>query len=273
MKKLLFIVLTALTFIACEDVIDVETPASNPKLSIDALIRVQDSSDPTTVQVTATLTSSFFDPVTPANLDEITITNLDIPNGNAERTIFLLEQQQGSGVFETTVTNDFLKDGRLELNVSYQGEVYTATTEFVPTVPFENLEQGDGTLFSGDETEVIVSYNDNPSRDDYYLFDFDFNEFLVSEDEFYQGQLFEFSYFYDDEITSGQVVEISIIGIDFEFFNYMNQLIIQAGGNQGPFQTPAATVRGNIINTTTPENFPLGYFAVVQEFKQSLVIE
>ena len=65
----------------------------------------------------------------------------------------------------------------------------------------------------------------------------------------------------------------------------MDQLIVQAGGNQGPFQTPVATVRGNVINVTgidnitvtdnveRTNNFALGYFAVVQEFKQTITIE
>ena len=53
----------------------------------------------------------------------------------------------------------------------------------------------------------------------------------------------------------------------------MNQLIVQSGGDQGPFQTPAATVKGNIINTTNADNFALGYFAIGQVFNDTLIIE
>jgi hypothetical protein len=53
----------------------------------------------------------------------------------------------------------------------------------------------------------------------------------------------------------------------------MNQLIVQSGGDQGPFQTPAATVRGNIINTNNLDNFALGYFAVCQEYVETIVLE
>ncbi len=96
---------------------------------------------------------------------------------------------------------------------------------------------------------------------------------------------FQFSYFYEDGIESGREVEVSIIGVDKPFFNYMNQIIVQSGGDQGPFQTPAATVRGNIINVTNidnndsfdtvdnKDNFALGYFAVCQSFNKSLIIE
>jgi hypothetical protein len=43
----------------------------------------------------------------------------------------------------------------------------------------------------------------------------------------------------------------------------MSVLVSIAGnGGGGPFQSPPATVRGNIINTTQEENFPLGYFSL-----------
>ena len=166
-----------------------------------------------------------------------------------------------------------LHPGILRLDIIYNNERYVSHTSFVPTVPIDQLAQGDETLFSGDETEVIISYTDVPDRVDFYLFDFDFNEYLVSEDTFYPGQSFEFSYFYDGELSSGQEVQIGILGIDKEFYNYMNQLIVQSGGDQGPFQTPSATVRGNIVNLDNPENFPLGYFAVAQIYSSVLVIE
>jgi hypothetical protein len=33
-------------------------------------------------------------------------------------------------------------------------------------------------------------------------------------------------------------------------------------GGGGPFETQPATVRGNMINQTNPDNFPLGYFRI-----------
>ena len=77
---------------------------------------------------------------------------------------------------------------------------------------------------------------------------------------------------------------ISILGADRDFFNYMNNLIEQTEEGFGVFETPAATVRGNIFDVTDldnidvfdnveqPEVFPLGYFAVVQEYRQTITI-
>ena len=108
---------------------------------------------------------------------------------------------------------------------------------------------------------------------------------MVTEDEFYKGQKFEFSYFYDRRFEPGREIDISILGADESFYNYMDQLIEQTEGAQGPFQTPVATVRGNVFDITgidnrdlfdnaeRPQVFPLGYFAIVQEFKKKIVIE
>ena len=74
------------------------------------------------------------------------------------------------------------------------------------------------------------------------------------------------------------------MGITQGLFNYMDKIIEQSEGGFGPFQTPAVTVRGNFINATEidndgtfdntgdPGNFALGYFAIVQEFKETVLI-
>ncbi len=259
-----------LAIIACEDVVEVEVPTDSPRLVLDAVTRIDDISRPTTnFQLSAHLSASFFGELQPAQLDGATLWN-----EATDTTIILREASTGTGIYGNTFDTAFLLEGNLVLTVVHGGQTYTAQTQFVPSVPIESLSQGEGNLFGGDETEVVVSFIDADGRDDFYLFDFDFNEYLVTEDEFYPGQRFEFSYFYDDGVEPGMEVEISLLGIDQAFFNYMNQVIVQAdSGSQGPFQTPAATVKGNFVNTANPENFALGYFAVCETFKSTIFIE
>ena len=284
MKKIISL-LIVLVFSACEDVIEVDLPENEPRLIIDALIRVDESEPTINIQVKASLSSSFFETTTPASLDEITIINLDLPSDNNLNARFLTETNPGSGVYEVLSNVGFLLEGELLLQLQFEGQFFLASTRYVPTVPIDNLQQGDDILFDDEDIEVEITFTDDPSRDDFYVFDFDFNEFLVTEDEFFQGQEFKFSYFYDKNLEPGQEVDISILGADREFFNYMDKLIEQGGINPGPFGTPAATVRGNLFNVTEldnidvfdnvdmPNNFALGYFAVVQEFKQTITIE
>lgn len=268
-KQMIWIFVFGL-LLGCDDVIEVTVPTDPPRLVVDGLVRLADISQPTTtIQIRATLSSSFFGQVEPAILEEATITNE--LNASSES---LREQEPGSGVYEVELDTRFLTEGKLTLSLVYNGQRFEASTQFVPTVPIDSLLQGEGGLFGGDETEVVVSFTDVPDRDDFYLFDFDFNEYLVTEDTFYPGQRFEFSYFYDDGLKAGKEIEIGIIGVDKPFYNYMNQVIVQAdGGAQGPFQTPAATVKGNFVNSEDPLNFALGYFAVCQSYTRRLVIE
>ncbi|MBD3661583.1 MAG: DUF4249 family protein [Arenibacter algicola] len=276
MKNIIILITCFITF-GCQDVIEVDLPTEEPRLVIDALIRLEDMDSPSVlVQIRASLSSSFFEEVPPAQLQEITITNTE-----SGAILNLEESIPDTGIYENEWDLQELTQGELELNIEYSGQTYLAKTKFVPTVPLDSLEQGTTTLFGDDETEVILTFTDNGERDDYYLFDFDFGEYLVSEDEFYQGKRFQFSFFYDSKLEDDRLVTISILGIDQDLFNYMNQLIQQSGEDTGPFSTPATTVKGNIVNVTGSTNndsidhdsFALGYFAVCQAFSDTLLIK
>ncbi|MGJ8735923.1 DUF4249 family protein [Zobellia laminariae] len=285
MKKLIYILCMLPIFTACEDVIEVEVPTDKARLTVDALMRI-DTTQPSTnyyAEVKVSVSSNFFETIEPAILEQISITNLA-----SQENIPLFETFIGSGVYQSETTVDFMTSGELILFIQHEGSRYAARTTYVPAVPIKKLEQGDATLFSGEETEIIVAFDDQPNQTDFYLFDFDFNEYLVTEDTFYPGSTFEFSYFYDDDVKEDMTIDISILGVDRAFYNYMNQIIVQSGGDQGPFQTPSATVRGNILNVTNiedlsdldnlassidQENFALGYFAVCQTFTKSITIE
>ena len=285
--KRFFLISTALIGLlflvgSCEDIIEVEVPSEEPRLIIDALVRVDTTEQFTNVWVEVRETNSFFESVPPANIQQITMTGVEAGGISA----ILLEDPPNSGNYTTIIQNEALMSERIILQIDFNDEYFVAFAEFVPTVPINSLEQGDGTLFNDDDTEVIVRFKDNGERDDFYLFDFDLNNYLVSEDKFYQGQEFEFSYFYDsNQVSPGDSLDIKIMGVSEEFYNYMNLLIDQSEQDFGPFETPAVTVRGNIINATEidnienfdnvnmSDNFALGYFAIVQEHKQSITIE
>ena len=265
---------------SCEDVIEVEVPSEEPRIIIDALIRVDVSNPLTNVRIKVSETNSFFGTIPPAGIQQITITGLE--NGfNA----ILLEEEPGSGIYSKEVGTEAFIAEEMFLQIDFDNEYFVAFAEFVPAVPIDNIEQGDDFLFDEDDTELIVTYTDDPDRTDFYLFDFDFDNFLATEDTFYNGQEFSFSYFYEDDLEPGDEVDISIMGIDEPLYDYMNLLIEQSGEDFGPFETPAVTVRGNIINATTidninnfnnvntSDNFGLGYFAIVEEYKETFIIE
>ncbi|SDS28702.1 protein of unknown function [Maribacter dokdonensis] len=300
MKRFILIILGFILFISCEDVIEVELPENDTRLVVNGVIRVDENQEFLPIEIAVSESSSFFDENTVASLKSAII-YYGTPNADAPEILEgggisnLAKVEPGSGIWVPDPSFD--SDQRIRVSSIEEGDVFQlileteneqffATTTYVKSVPIDSLEQGDETLFSGDETEVIVTFTDPGESNDFYLLDLDFGEFLVTEDEFYQGQTFVFSYFYDNElaINTSSVVNISLLGVDEQFYNYMNQIIVQSGGDQGPFQTPAATVRGNIINVTgidndevvdnveRSDNFALGYFAIVEEYTDSITI-
>ncbi len=284
MKRLL-IILSVLSLIwsSCQEVITVELPNQEPKLIVDALIRIDTTSSSTLVTVSIRQTSDFFGEISPVSVDKITMSNLDNPGNNTDQV--LDETEPGSGIYQQFFSTEELARDRWFLQINYQGVFYVAESLMQYSVPIDQLTIGDGSLFSGDVTEILVRYSDIGGREDYYLFDYGNDDFFASEDVFYDGQQFEFSYFYDEQFNSGDTLTVSIMGIDRDFFNYMNLLREQSEGGFGPFATPAVSVRGNLINATDinnndnynnvndPDNYALGYFAIVQEYKGFIVVE
>ncbi len=294
LKTLVLFVSIFICCISCEDVIEVDLDSEDPRLIVDALIRVDTSKQLTEANIRVSLSSSFFDELQPAVIDEMSIQN------EASGAFIPYEPVPGEpGLyrpFPTTVSpvsdNKILTSALLDttdvylLFVRYQDELFFARTRFVPTSTIDSVIQGDGELFDEDDTEVIIEFTDTPDREDFYVFDFDFGEFITSPDEFFEGQQFSFSYFYDTNLEPGDEVNISILGAEEPFFDYMNGLIEQSQqGANGPFQTPVATIRGNILkaegidninlfnNLDRPDEFALGYFSISQEFTDTIVIE
>lgn len=294
MKKLFFLLLCIPLFISCEDVIDVDLDPEPPRLIVDALIRVDTTQSLTPANIKISLSSSFFEEIQPAEVESLII--LDETSGAfvpyepipGEPGMYRPFPTTVSPVADNMIVTSFLSNPEAQfiMQVDYEGQSYLARTNFAPSVPIDDLTQGDGMLFGDDQTEVMVTFTDFPERTDFYVFDLDFGEFITSEDDFIEGQSFQFSYFYDQEIDTGDTITVSILGATEQFFDYMNGIIEQsAQGDNGPFQTPTATVRGNFLNVTDidnidqfdninrPDAFILGYFSVSQVNTESIVIE
>ena len=286
--------------VSCEDVIEVDVPEPETRLVVNGIVRVDPTQEFVPVEIRVTESSGFFDENTVTQLESAVILigerDPDDPFNSSFGTSVLVETEPGSGIYipsyiPGTDTDDRIRTEFLTPNtefflvVEHKGRRYAGQTMYSPTVPIDNLEQGDGTLFNGDEKEIIVTFTDVPEERNFYVFDFGFGNFLATDDQFIDGQEFTFSYFYDQELRSGTELEISILGADQQFFNYIDLLVEQTENDGGIFETPAATVRGNMFDVTgldnieifdnvgRPDSFALGYFAVVQEEKSTITVE
>ncbi|MDT0607239.1 DUF4249 family protein [Croceitalea rosinachiae] len=268
-RNCLFIFLAFLSFTSCEEAIDVDLPVSRTQLAIDALIGYNENAgDPITIgQIKLTLTAPFLEQQVPA-AENATVQIIDDTTGE----VFSLSEIE-PGIFRDGFPN--LEFNKLyTLRIIYNGEIYIATEQLIKTGNLVSVEQGDGFLFDQEtETEVRVNFTDIPNERNYYLFSFGFENYLVTDDEFYQNSNLNFSYFYED-VEPGDLLTVTLLGIDKKFANYVDQVLVQSGdGGGGPFSTIPSTVRGNIINTTNPENFAFGYFSISEFDIATLTIE
>ena len=95
------------------------------------------------------------------------------------------------------------------------------------------------------------------------------------DDEFFNGNEFQFSYLYTDDdlvdTSPGQVITINCEGIDQQFNDYM-ELLLDVVDNDGPFSTTPVLVRGNIVHPTNTVENPLGYFRISEVFGMSITV-
>ncbi|MEM1259015.1 MAG: DUF4249 family protein [Bacteroidota bacterium] len=299
MRKVLIILTIAIAIASCEDVVDVDLPPQQSKLVVNGILRVDETQEFVPVKIRVGETSDFFSSNPVTNLETAKIT-YGVPfrgNPSLFDTIFisnLAEIEPGSGIYEPDpnfdsdqrIRTEFVNpDTEFILEFVHEGRQYFSRTPYSPVVPIENVEQGTETLFDDDDTEVKITITDIADVENYYVFDFGKGEFLAIDDQFIDGQEFEFSYFVERDLIPGEELEISLLGADEKFYNYIDLLVEQTEDDAGVFETPAVTVRGNVFDVTgldnilvfdnveRPNDFALGYFAVVQEFKDSLLIE
>lgn len=263
MKRLHYVLILFVVFIfsKCEKVIDVDVPSIAPKLIIDAAFEVNFDETPVTANtvVKLRLSADYFD----TELPIVTNATVYVTNLNSNSVINFNDiNLDGNYVPDVSFIPE--DDIPYELTIIYNGETFKGEATKVKSTPFTNVVQGDETLFSGKETEVKVNFTDDANANNFYLFDFTNSLFLAIEDRFFNGSDYNFSFFYgEDDIELPATVNIKISGITEQYFTYFRVLIDQSGQNAGgPFETIPASLVGNMVNTTNPNEFPLGYFHI-----------
>ncbi len=256
---------------SCEDVIEVDLNTAPPKLVIDASLNWFKNTPGNEQEIKLTLTAPYFeDAVDPATGAQVVVTK----NGN---DTFVFSEIDASGIY---TTNSFIPEinATYDLTITYLNEVYTGTETLVSVVDLDFVEQNDDGGFSGEDTELKVFYTDPADEENYYFFEFindipEIPTLEVYKDEFTNGNQI-FGFFTEDDLETGDDVTIRNYGISENFYDFMFILLQQnAADGGGPFETQPATVRGNCINQTNPDNFPLGYFRASEVSELTYTLE
>ena len=261
MRKIALLICCSIFLFNCEEVVEIDVPTGTPKLVIEALFEVYFDEIPVTTEaiVKLRLSAGYFDEELPV------VTNAIVTLENLSNNTFIsFEDGDSDGNYIPSSAFTPEDDVVYELSVTYNNEVYKGKTIKSKTPLFINVEQGTKTLFSGNETEVIVEFSDNELENNFYLFDFSNNLYLSIEDRFFNGSDYNFSFFYqEEEVEIPSEVMIKMAGVSQDYYTYFRVLTNQSGqSGGGPFQTTPSSLLGNIINTSNTNHYPLGYFNI-----------
>lgn len=258
-------------FVACEEVVDVNLNTAAPRLVIDAAIKWQKGTSGNLQTIRLSTTTGYFS-------DEIpSVSGATVSITDSQNNIFTFTEVAQTGEYACSDFVPILNES-YTLNVVVNGQSYSATENLQPVPVIDNITQSANGGFTGDEPEVRVFFTDNAITDDFYLFSYlspaePFPLYGVQEDRLIQGNQ-SFDVYSNEYLNSGDQMTLSLSGISQRYYNYLRVLLsISGGGGGSPFQSPPATVRGNIVNLTNTDNYTLGFFSLSETDIRTITIE
>lgn len=263
-----FILLLAFSLFACEDVIQVDLENGDSKIVIDAEILWQKGTDGSVQTIKISRMADYY------NLDPPRVSGAQVYIENSEGTVFTFFESEGPGTY---ICNNFVPqlNGTYTLYVSVEGQVYTASETMIPVTEIDRVEQKLVDDFGTDAIELSFYFNDPVNEANYYLSSFVtdlllYPEYELTDDEFNNGNEMK-SDFSEEDLKPGKMIDVTLRGISLQFYNYMD-LILDAT-DAGPFGTPPANIRGNIVNQNNPGDYALGYFRLCESDHFSYTIQ
>ena len=263
MKKLKFI-LFIFIFLGCEKVIDLETDFNDTRLVVDANISKHRDSLNAKASVKLSETVPYFS-------DEESIINDAIVSIEINQKTHELYYDNPTKLYLADI-NFIENNSDFVLIIEHKKNNYTSSSKLIKTPKIESVVFGDRKSLNKDEVELKVTFTDPPEEGNYYLWKFGPKksgkfDYLPALDKYINGNKFTFSFFIDktEYLQDSDYINIEINGITEDYFNYLNILTSQAGAQNGrPFSTSSSVIKGNVVNNTNLENFPLGYFRVYE---------
>jgi hypothetical protein len=272
MKKLLscIAIFNFFWLTSCEEVVELDLNTASPRLVIDAAIDWEKGTPGNEQIIRIHKTTGFYSSTIPAVSDALVTVE------NSAGIVFSFNET-APGIYVCLDFIPIINESYL-LKVVVEGETYTAN-EIMRAVPSINrIEQTNEAGFSGSDIEIKFFFDDIPNQTNFYLGKYitplkSFPEFDAIEDRFFENNEL-FGYYSNPDLESEMNINFSLLGISQNYFSYMRILLGQTSENNGsPFQTPPATVRGNIVNQTNFNNFALGFFRVSEKVTLDYIVQ
>ncbi|PIA77744.1 hypothetical protein BFR04_09940 [Gaetbulibacter sp. 4G1] len=272
-------IIACLILASCEDVIDVTVPTAAPRLVVEASIDWEKGTVGNNQTIKLHTSTPYFDTTT-NNI--VTGATVKVTNTNSGAEFTFTDQNNG-----TYTTSSFIPvvNDTYTLEIVYNGENYQASETLKSVSDINRITQSLEGGFDDEVLDVTIFWDDPADEENYYLVRVlevgDMFPFLEEiSDEFINGNEIDDFFEKDDdaddpteEFNPGDTVDISLFGISERYHNYMQLLIEQYDSGGDPFSSVAAEIRGNCINTTTPDNYAFGYFRLTQVVKESYTFQ
>lgn len=264
---------------ACTDVVSVEVPFEGSKLVIEASLDWEKGTSGNEQTIKLSLSSPYFNDT--AAINTVTGASVQVTNVNDGTVVVFNDENNGN---YTTTNFVPVLNNTYSLEVIYNGETYTAEETLYPLTGINNIQQS---VEGGIDSEVIdieIFFDDPADEENYYLIVYyeqgDLFPFLDDKsDEFRNGNTISdfFEKREDEDINqepfeAGDVIEIELLSISKEYYEYIRLLRSQTDGGNNPFAAIPVTLKGNCVNITDADNSPFGYFRVTEVDKLTYTI-
>lgn len=254
---ILLLLTLSLVTISCEDVVTIDTTTAEPRLVVDASIYWYKGYTGESQIIKLSTSTSFYDNEIPM------VSGASVNVTNSHGIVFpFIEDERFPGIY---VCNTFIPEllETYTLTVQNGDETYTATETMYPVPDLLYTTQESGGI-SSDGAIVKAFFKDPANQQNFYMQRFirtdKQSQNAVFNDQYVNGNdTFTVRFF--DELPHNEAMTIQLMGISERYYNYMSKLIATTSEtNAGPFETAPAELRGNIINSTNPDNYAFGYF-------------
>ena len=264
-------VLSLVLLSSCEDKVNVALDTAPPKLVVDASILWAKGTAGNDQVIKLTTTTDYYATTVPV------VSGATVVVTNESNVSFAFVEDPNTGNY---YCHNFIPviNQHYTLTIVYQGVTYTATDKLYATPTIDSVEQTTVQGFSGDQIQVKFFFQDNGAEDNFYLIGVKNStlaipDYGVIKDEFFQGNQM-FGFYSDKDLKSGNQLLFGLEGISERYYNYMEKLLNIAGNSGGsPFATPPATLRGNIVNQSNNDDYPLGYFHLSEIDTRNYTVE
>jgi hypothetical protein len=256
------LVLLALSFTGCEEVINVDLETAEPKLVIDASIDWIKNTPGNEQKIILSTTTGYYSPTFP------TVSGATVIVTNTLNTVFNFNEIPNTGEYICSNFQPVIGE-TYTMTITLNGETYTAIETLIEAPDIEAaIEQNSTGGITGDEFEITYHYQDNGTQENFYMNRVIsprviFPVFEIEDDNYSNGSMMAESYSHED-LRAGDLLNIRLYGISKRYYMYFSKLLLASGGDGSPFPTIPTAVRGNIVNQTNSQNFAFGYFRLAE---------